>query len=149
MSDHDIRRELAVIASSCRAAAVSPWVDIDAEVRLVLLDGVVLLAFCKKRTENADEPEWRHNLRFGAFPAIVEPANVPVTLSNCARSAAAMLGLRFAAVDLVSSEDSGKSWKSIAGSAWSASVQPLAAIMSWPKRCTHVHSQPCSREGDP
>lgn len=60
VSDHDIRRELAVIASSCRAAAVSPWVDIDAEVRLVLLDGVVLLAFCKKRTENADEPEWRH-----------------------------------------------------------------------------------------
>lgn len=101
VSDHDISRELAVIARSHRAAAVSPWVDIDAEVRLVLLDGVVLLAFCKERPENPSDDEWRHNLRFGAFPVIWSPLDVPVALSNCARSAAAMLGLRFAAVDLV------------------------------------------------
>lgn len=106
VSDHDLRRELMVLARSYRAAAVSPWIDIDAEVRLVLLDGVVLLAFSKERTTNAGDPEWRHNLRFGASPVILDSANLSAALAISARSAAEMLGLRFAAVDLVSSDGS-------------------------------------------
>ena len=104
LSDDDLAHELAALARSHRAVAVSPWIDIDAEVRVVLLDSVVHIAFVKQRPAVGSYREWRHNLRCGALPHIVEFADLPASLTSVARSAAAALGLRFAAVDLVSSD---------------------------------------------
>lgn len=97
----EVYRVLAEMAKRYRAVAVSPWVDIETEMRLVLLDGVVLVAFYKERRVSEGAVEWRHNLRLGAIPVIVEAADLPAVATALARAATAMLGLRFAAVDVV------------------------------------------------
>lgn len=77
------------------AAAVSPYVEISCETRVVILDGAPLLAFTKQRTT-----DWRHNLAFGARP-ILKSIPECQRATNLAVDTCEVLGLRLAAVDVV------------------------------------------------
>ncbi|MFG2252520.1 ATP-grasp domain-containing protein [Streptomyces mirabilis] len=84
-------------------AAVSPYLSLRREVRVIVLDGRPLLIFEKIR--NAD---WRHNLAFRATPKLL-PIHENERLITCALRACEVIGLRLAAVDLVESDD--LSWR--------------------------------------
>jgi glutathione synthase/RimK-type ligase-like ATP-grasp enzyme len=75
-------------------AAVSPYVEIRNELRVVLLDGEPLCVLDKVRGD-----DWRHNLRYGAraVPLAAPPAGAVAV----ARAAADAVGLRLATVDCV------------------------------------------------
>ncbi|MEU6151243.1 ATP-grasp domain-containing protein [Actinosynnema sp. NPDC047251] len=90
------RTALAHLASRYRAIAVSPFLPIEDEFRLVVLDGEVLLVYRKVTAPG----EWRHNLHFGARPELdVDPAALPA-LTSLALAAMRALDLRFASVDV-------------------------------------------------
>jgi glutathione synthase/RimK-type ligase-like ATP-grasp enzyme len=78
-----------------RVAVVAPFIAINSEVRLIMLDGSPLLAYEKLRAK-----DWRHNLELGAQARILTTRAVS-SLSDLARSACDAIGIRLAAVDLV------------------------------------------------
>lgn len=83
-------------AQGIEAWAVSPYLEIQAETRLIMLDSEPLLAYTK-------QPVMIHglamfNLGKGAVPHDITPDHALVTL---ARNAQRALGLRLAAVDIV------------------------------------------------
>ena len=81
-----------------RGLALSPFLDIDSEMRFVLLDGECLLAYRKERPAG----EWRHNLGLGgrAEPLdLADPSLQPAL--NLARASMQALTLRFASIDIV------------------------------------------------
>ncbi|WP_344396436.1 hypothetical protein [Streptomyces vastus] len=84
-------------------AAVSPYLNLRREVRVIVLDGAPLLIFEKIR--NAD---WRHNLAFGAAPKLLSIHENERLITGALR-ACEVIGLRLAAVDLVESGD--RSWR--------------------------------------
>jgi glutathione synthase/RimK-type ligase-like ATP-grasp enzyme len=75
---------------------ISPYVEIETEVRVVLLDGVALVVYSKQR--GAD---WRHNLDAGARPVLVEAGETRAACVTLATDAARAIGIRFASIDLV------------------------------------------------
>lgn len=84
-----------------QALAASPWVEITAEYRVVLLDDQPLLIFRKART--VPDGDWRNNLKYGSVP-VMQADNRPCDpLTSTALRAAGTLGLRFASVDMVAS----------------------------------------------
>ena len=81
-----------------RAVALSPFLEIEAETRFVMLAGKCLLAYRKERATG----EWRHNLGLGARAVpldLAEPALQPSL--RLAEAAMAALTLRFASIDVV------------------------------------------------
>ncbi|PPK70202.1 ATP-grasp domain-containing protein [Actinokineospora auranticolor] len=82
------------------AIAWSPFLEIADEYRTVFLDGEPLLVFRKVRADNG---EWRHNLHFGAVPELCE--STVDGLVDLGRDAMSALGLRFAAVDVVTTAE--------------------------------------------
>ncbi|XVV06157.1 ATP-grasp domain-containing protein [Actinosynnema sp. CA-248983] len=92
----EARAGLGLLAARYRAIAVSPFLPIEDEFRLVVLDGEVLLVYRKAIAPG----EWRHNLKFGARPELdVSPDRVEV-LTALALAAMRVLELRFASVDI-------------------------------------------------
>lgn len=75
-------------------AAVSPYVPIEREFRLVVLDDDVVCALTKERSE-----DWRHNLSYGA--RATELADVPDGARGVACEATAAIGMRLASIDCV------------------------------------------------
>lgn len=82
--------------SSIQAWAVSPYVDIDTETRLIILDGKVLRAY-EKRPVVIDGLKM-FNLGLGATAVDVDPDDQLIDLAESAQSA---MGLRLCAVDVV------------------------------------------------
>jgi len=81
-------------------AVVSPWVEIIRELRIIILDGRLLLVFEKLRAPGA----WRHNLAFGAWPRLLDAEALGAELDMITLRACRLTGLRLAAVDLVEAE---------------------------------------------
>lgn len=99
-------QEAMVAALTClrvqyQALAASPWVDITGEYRVVVLDDQAQLMFEKVR--EVPDGEWRNNLKFGSVPVIAEDDPLRGELTAMALRATGALGLRFAAVDVVTS----------------------------------------------
>jgi glutathione synthase/RimK-type ligase-like ATP-grasp enzyme len=97
--DHSVRE----IFSSHLSLAISPYVEIEEEVRVILLDDVPLVVYRKERVA-----DWRHNLDFGARPILLEQGEARDACVSLAIKAAQAIGIRFAAVDIVRA---GKSWR--------------------------------------
>ncbi|MCR5793596.1 MAG: hypothetical protein K6G65_10535 [Lachnospiraceae bacterium] len=127
------------------AVAVSPYVSIREEYRLIVLDGTIRLVYSKERQfvlgdgkqtlrhliaaaysngaihafpkisdsklSKVLEPgekfylNWKHNLGQGATPMIVKDADMIEKLSALALSAVSKVGIRFASVDIVDTEE--------------------------------------------
>ena len=91
------------IFASHLSLAISPFVEIEEEVRVVLIDDTPLVAYAKAR--GAD---WRHNLDLGARPVLLPPGETRDACIALAIGAAQAIGIRFASVDVVRVD---KEWK--------------------------------------
>ncbi len=91
------------IFASHLSLAISPYVEIEEEVRVVLIDDTPLVVYAKQR--GAD---WRHNLDLGARPVLLPPGAARDACVALAISAAQAIGIRFASVDIVRVADE---WK--------------------------------------
>ena len=97
--DHAARE----IFASHLSLAISPYVEIAEEVRVVLIDDAPLAVYAKVR--GAD---WRHNLDLGARPVLLPPGEARDACVALAIRAAQAIGIRFASVDIVRVADE---WK--------------------------------------
>jgi glutathione synthase/RimK-type ligase-like ATP-grasp enzyme len=91
------------IFASHLSLAVSPFVEIAEEVRVVLIDDTPLAVYAKQRTA-----DWRHNLDLGAQPVLLPPGEARDACVALATGAAQAIGIRFASVDIVRMSDA---WK--------------------------------------
>jgi D-alanine-D-alanine ligase-like ATP-grasp enzyme len=107
------QREMARLIRRMRPGetwTVSPYVAIEAEYRVVVLDGRNLVAYRKIPHRQMDGLAAntrlvRHNLAQGCPPDLIEPALLPA-LRRLAASCSRALALRLAAVDIV--QDGGR-----------------------------------------
>ncbi|WXU25751.1 RimK-like protein [Bradyrhizobium sp. A5] len=84
------------VFSMSAGLVISPYVAIEQEVRVILLDGVPLVVYSKQRGS-----DWRHNLDAGAQPVLVEDGEVRTACVTLAIDAAGAIGITFASIDLV------------------------------------------------
>ncbi|SFJ31881.1 RimK-like protein [Bradyrhizobium sp. Gha] len=75
---------------------IAPYVAIEEEVRVVLLEDMPLVVYSKQR--GAD---WRHNLDAGAKPVLLEDGEVRTACVKLAIDAANAIGIAFASIDVV------------------------------------------------
>jgi glutathione synthase/RimK-type ligase-like ATP-grasp enzyme len=98
---HELCEVLTQLTGRHLALAVSPYCPIDREVRCVVLDGRLKLAFEKVRpTAGPAVDEWRHNLRLGRVPRLVD-MHSEVHVVELALAACNAMQLRFATIDVV------------------------------------------------
>lgn len=84
------------VFASHLSLAISPFVEISEEVRVVLIDDAPLAVYAKQR--GAD---WRHNLDLGARPVLLQSGAAREACVALAVGAAQAIGIRFASTDLV------------------------------------------------
>jgi glutathione synthase/RimK-type ligase-like ATP-grasp enzyme len=100
-SEEELARAANTIFSSHLSLAISPFVEIAEEVRVILLDEVPLVVYSKQRGL-----DWRHNLDFGARPVLLESGDAREACIQIATKAAHAIGIRFASIDIVRVEGS-------------------------------------------
>jgi glutathione synthase/RimK-type ligase-like ATP-grasp enzyme len=86
----------AEVFSMSAGLVISPYVAIENEVRVVLLDEVPLVVYSKQRGS-----DWRHNLDAGAKPVLLEDGEVRTACVRIAVDAASAIGITFASIDVV------------------------------------------------
>ncbi|OPY93705.1 RimK-like protein [Bradyrhizobium sacchari] len=84
------------VFSMSTGLVISPYVAIEEEVRVVLLDDVPLVVYSKQRGS-----DWRHNLDAGATPMLLDDGEVRTACAKLAIDAARAIGIVFASIDLV------------------------------------------------
>ena len=137
----ELEAAMSKIFESAESMAVSPYYEIEKEYRLIVLDGVVKLAFSKEipyvkgdgasnlatliskgnlhvlpaGMESVDLGQvlekgavwkygWKHNLAHGAIAQVVSDDALISSLSDLAIKAVNVLNIRFASVDIISTE---------------------------------------------
>ena len=75
---------------------ISPYVEIEQEVRVILLGDVPLIVYSKQRGS-----DWRHNLDAGAKPVLIEHGDIRAACAKLAIDAASAIGIVFASIDLI------------------------------------------------
>jgi len=88
------------IFSKSRAMAISPYMEIKHEYRVVYLDGQIKLIYDKIRGDN-----WKHNLSEGTKPKIVLDQKIIEKLTKLTNDVAQIIPFRFASVDIVEVEN--------------------------------------------
>ncbi|MBR0962099.1 ATP-grasp domain-containing protein [Bradyrhizobium japonicum] len=84
------------VFSMSTGLVISPYVAIEQEVRVVLLDDVPLVVYSKQRGS-----DWRHNLDAGAKPVLLKDGEVRTACVKLAIDAARAIGIVFASIDVV------------------------------------------------
>ena len=84
------------IFASHLSLAISPFVEIEEEVRVILLDGDARVVYSKQRIS-----DWRHNLDFGARPILLKQGEAREACIAMAVQATNAIGIRFASIDIV------------------------------------------------
>jgi glutathione synthase/RimK-type ligase-like ATP-grasp enzyme len=84
------------VFSMSTGLVISPYVAIEQEIRVVLLDDVPLVVYSKQRGS-----DWRHNLDAGARPVLMEDGGVRAACVKLAADAANAIGITFASIDVV------------------------------------------------
>jgi glutathione synthase/RimK-type ligase-like ATP-grasp enzyme len=88
------------VFASHLSLAISPFVKITEEIRVVLTDDTPLAVYAKHRGT-----DWRHNLDLGARPFLLPPGEAREACVALAIRAAQAIGIRFASVDIVRTGD--------------------------------------------
>lgn len=83
------------------STAVSPFVQIEAEYRVVMLDGNPLISYEKKLPSSRHPLLKQHNLSHGATPEKVNDSKLKATLATLAKDVMTCLNLRFASIDII------------------------------------------------
>lgn len=97
----DVTLALSELSARHRVLAVSPFITITHEYRVVVLDGTVLLSYAKHRKPGV----WHHNLKLGATPQPITDEALRTKLEQFALVVMRTLGARLAAVDIVDTPD--------------------------------------------
>jgi glutathione synthase/RimK-type ligase-like ATP-grasp enzyme len=84
------------VFSMSAGLVISPYVAIEDEVRVVLLDDAPLVVYSKQRGS-----DWRHNLDAGAKPVLLEDGEVRAACVKIAVDAASAIGITFSSIDVV------------------------------------------------
>ena len=92
----DLQQAAVEIFSAHPSLAISPYVAIEDEIRVVVLDDVALAVYSKRRAG-----DWRHNLDFGARPVLVAHGEARAASVALAIEAAKAIGIRFASIDII------------------------------------------------
>lgn len=96
----DVLSTLRTIFKLKQTAVISPYIDIYSEYRCICIDDECKLIFEKLRQNG----NWKHNLSSGAKAKIVDNQKLYEELSAISIKVMKALNLRFASVDLISSE---------------------------------------------
>lgn len=84
------------VFSMSTGLVISPYVEIEEEVRVILLNDVPRVVYSKQRGS-----DWRHNLDAGARPVLLEDGEVRAACVKLATNAASAIGIAFASIDVV------------------------------------------------
>jgi len=84
------------VFSMSTGLVISPYVEIEDEVRVILLDDVPRIVYSKQRG-----PDWRHNLDAGARSVLMDEGDTRAACVDLAIDAAHAIGIAFASIDLV------------------------------------------------
>ena len=84
------------VFSMSTGLVLSPYVAIEEEVRVVLLDDMPLVVYSKQRGS-----DWRHNLDAGARPVLLEDGEDRAACVQLSIDAANAIGIVFASIDVV------------------------------------------------
>lgn len=84
------------VFSMSTGLVISPYVAIEEEVRVVLLDDVPLVVYSKRRGT-----DWRHNLDAGAKPVLLADGEGRTACVKLATDAVRAIGIAFASIDVV------------------------------------------------
>lgn len=95
-TETELDRAAGDVFSMSTGLVISPYVEIENEVRVILLDEVPRVVYSKQR--GAD---WRHNLDAGAKPVLLEDGEVRAACVKLAIDAARAIGIVFASIDVV------------------------------------------------
>ena len=95
-SEAELDHAAGEVFSMSTGLVISPYVEIEDEVRVILLDDVPRVVYSKQR--GAD---WRHNLDAGAKPVLLEDGEVHTACAKLAIDAADAIGITFASIDVV------------------------------------------------
>jgi glutathione synthase/RimK-type ligase-like ATP-grasp enzyme len=95
-SEAELDHATSEIFASHLSLVISPFVEIEEEVRVILLDGDARVVYSKERIS-----DWRHNLDFGARPLLLEQGETREACIAIAVRAANAIGIRFASIDIV------------------------------------------------
>jgi glutathione synthase/RimK-type ligase-like ATP-grasp enzyme len=95
-SEAELDHAAGEVFSMSTGLVISPYVEIEDEVRVILLDDVPRIVYSKQR--GAD---WRHNLDAGAKPVLLEDGEVHTACVRLAIDAADAIGITFASIDVV------------------------------------------------
>ncbi|MGX4801745.1 ATP-grasp domain-containing protein [Bradyrhizobium guangdongense] len=91
------------VFSMSTGLVISPYVAIQDEIRVILLDDVPRIVYSKQRGS-----DWRHNLETGAKPLLLEDGEDRAACVKLAVDAASAIGITFASIDVVRVEGA---WK--------------------------------------
>lgn len=95
-TEAELDRGIGEVFAMSTGLVISPYVAIEEEVRVILLDDVPLVVYSKQR--GAD---WRHNLDAGAQPVLLEDGEMRTACAMLASHAARAIGIMFASIDVV------------------------------------------------
>jgi glutathione synthase/RimK-type ligase-like ATP-grasp enzyme len=95
-TEAELDHAAAEVFSMSTGLVISPYVAIENEVRVVLLDEVPRVVYSKQRGS-----DWRHNLDAGAKPVLMEDGEVRTACVRIAVDAARAIGITFASIDVV------------------------------------------------
>lgn len=95
-TEAELDRAVGEVFSMSAGLVISPYVAIEEEVRVVLLDDHPLVVYSKQRGS-----DWRHNLDAGAQPMLLEDGAVRAACVKLAIDAARAIGIAFASIDVV------------------------------------------------
>ncbi|MCA1430390.1 MULTISPECIES: RimK-like protein [unclassified Bradyrhizobium] len=95
-TEAELDRAASEVFSMSTGLVISPFVAIEEEVRVVLLDDMPLVVYSKQRGS-----DWRHNLDAGAKPVLLEDGEVRAACAKLAIDAACAISIVFASIDVV------------------------------------------------
>ena len=95
-TEAELDHAVSEVFSMSTGLVISPYVEIEDEVRVILLDDVPLVVYSKQRGS-----DWRHNLDAGAKPVLLEDGEVRAACAKLAIDAASAIGIAFASIDMV------------------------------------------------
>jgi len=95
-TETDLDHAAGEVFSMSAGLVISPYVEIENEVRVILLDDVPRIVYSKQRGS-----DWRHNLDVGAKPVLLEDGEVRMACVKLAIDAASAIGIAFASIDVI------------------------------------------------
>jgi glutathione synthase/RimK-type ligase-like ATP-grasp enzyme len=95
-SEAELDHAVGEVFSMSVGLVISPYVEIEQEVRVILLGDAPLVVYSKQRGN-----DWRHNLDAGAKPVLLDDGEVRTACVNLAIDAASAIGITFASIDVV------------------------------------------------